>query len=43
VSQGGIRSVELTEKVVEQFAAVFVGVEALVNVGLESGVDVSVV
>jgi hypothetical protein len=33
----------LTEEVVEQFTAVLVRVEPIVNVGLESRVDVSVV
>jgi hypothetical protein len=32
-----------TEEIVEEFAAVFIGVESIVDVGLESRVDVSVV
>ncbi len=34
---------ERTEKVVEQLAAVFVGVEAIVKVGAEAGVNMAVV
>ena len=33
----------LTEKIVEQLAAVLVGMEAIVDIGLDAGVDVAIV
>jgi len=33
----------LTEEVVEQFAAVLVGMEPIVNVGLQTGINMAIV